>query len=228
MAIEPVRGCGYRKVGGMYLCGSFISVPCDRLPLPLETCPTCGGGIKVSRGFTKINPYRLWGLHGYSDQDGKSGIYIQRCSDRYRPCHICDPRDESAFIMGVGEKFYKTPEDFMQEASKMGVSKRIPFIPKELKLGETILYLAHPRACEVREPVALQQAMAIVEEAQTMKPRLLETERIEKRLGIFTAFIPQRIEKLIWESDLTNEKREDLEKRGITPIPVPDGDKDHG
>lgn len=30
MACEPKRGCGYRKVGGIYLVGGGIGVPCDR------------------------------------------------------------------------------------------------------------------------------------------------------------------------------------------------------
>lgn len=34
MASETKRGCGYRKVGGMYLVGDYIRVPCDRLPFP--------------------------------------------------------------------------------------------------------------------------------------------------------------------------------------------------
>jgi len=214
MSVEAIRGCGFRKVGGMYLCGSGISVSCDRLPYPLTVCPVCGQGIKVSRGFTKINPYRLWGIH-------------QDCSDRIHPCFLCDPQDQSAFIMLVGAGNYKSTRDFMDEAHRMGISKRIPFIPREFELGSTVVYLAHPNACEVKEPVALQQALAIVEGSETNQPRLLETEKITKGLGIFTAFIPQRIEKLVWESELTDDKREELEKRGITPVPIPDGDTDH-
>jgi len=214
MAVEQIRGCGYRKVGGMYLCGEYISMPCDRLPLPLTTCPVCGQGIKVSRGFTQINPYRLWGIH-------------QDCKDRCRPCFLCDPQDQPAYIMLVGEKYYKTPVDFLDEADRMGISKRIPFIPKGLELGKTVIYLAHPKAVEVKQPVALQQAMSIVEQSETKQPRLLETERVEKSLGIFCAFIPKRVEKLIWESQATPEELQKLEKRGITPIPIPDGDEDH-
>lgn len=214
MAIEPVRGCGYRKINALYLVGDYISVPCDRLPYPLETCPTCGGGIKVSRGFTKINPLRLFGTH-------------QDCQDRIRPCFMCDPKDEIAFIMLVGAGNYKTPADFQSEARRLGVSKRIPFIPRELELGRTIIYLAHPKACEVTVSPVMQQAMAIIKESETKQPRLMEAERNEKRLGIFSAFMPQRIEKLIWESQATPEEMESLEKRGITPVIVKNGDKDH-
>ena len=31
MASEPKRGCGYRKIGGTYLVGGGIGIPCDRL-----------------------------------------------------------------------------------------------------------------------------------------------------------------------------------------------------
>ncbi|MBU1082466.1 MAG: hypothetical protein KKB59_18415 [Spirochaetes bacterium] len=214
MAVELIRGCGYRKVGGTYLCGECISAPCDRMPFPLTVCPVCGQGIKVSRGFTQVNPYRLWGRH-------------QDCKDNFRPCFLCDPKDEPAYIMLVGAGNYKTPGDFLEEARQLGISKRIPFIPKGLELGKTVIYLAHPRACEVKVPAAMQEAMAIVGESETEQPRLLEAERNEKKLGIFCAFIPQRVEKLIKESEATPETIEALKKRNITAIPVPDDDPDH-
>jgi hypothetical protein len=69
----------------------------------------------------------------------------------------------------------------------------------------------------------MQEAMAILKQSETKQPRLLETERVEKRLGIFTAFIPQRVEKLCWQS----EKIEKHRKRGIELVPVPDNDLDH-
>lgn len=214
MAVEQRRGCGFRVVGGLYLCGEYISSPCDRMPFPLTVCPVCGQGIKVGRGFTEINPYPLWGIH-------------QDCKDLHRPCFLCDPKDELAYIMLVGAGNYKTPHDFMDEARQMGISKRIPFIPKGLELGKTVLYLAHPKACEVKVAAAVQQAMSILEGEETQQPKLLETDRVEKKLGIFCAFIPKRVEKLVWESELTDKKRAELEKRDITPVPIPDGDSDH-
>ena len=213
MAIEQIRGCGYRRINALYLCGEYISMPCDRMPFPLTVCPVCGQGIKVSRGFTKINPYQLWGIH-------------ENCQDAFRPCFLCDPQDLPAYIMLVGEKYY-TPESFLEEAQTMGISKRIPFIPRDLELGKTVIYLAHHKACEVKVAAAVQQAMSILEGEETQQPKLLETDRIEKKLGIFSAFVPKRVEKLVWESELTDEEREKLGKRGITPIAIADGDKDH-
>ena len=78
------------------------------------------------------------------------------CVDRFRPCFLCDPKDEVALLMGIGEHYYPTPENFMEEGRQLGISKRIPHIPPELELGRTIVYLSHPQACEVRELVALQ------------------------------------------------------------------------
>jgi hypothetical protein len=41
MAVEPKRGCGYRKVGGIYLVSGGEGRPCGCLQIPLHTCPSC-------------------------------------------------------------------------------------------------------------------------------------------------------------------------------------------
>jgi len=46
MAIKAKRGCGYRKIGGLYLVGNYIPVACDRLPMPIGACPVCGQGLQ--------------------------------------------------------------------------------------------------------------------------------------------------------------------------------------
>jgi hypothetical protein len=213
MSIEPARGCGFRKVGGLYLVGEGISVPCDRLPFPLTHCPVCGAGFKPNRGIQEINPFHLFQQH-------------INCGDRFRPCLICDPRDEVAYIMTVGERSY-TPETFAREALNLGVSKRIAQVPKKLVPGKTVVYLGHPKACErIVEPV-LQQVMSMLEESETKQPRLVDSERKEQLFGIFMAFIPQRVEKLMWETDATDEVVEEHAKKGITIVKIPNGDYDH-
>jgi len=107
---------------------------------------------------------------------------------------MCQPSDDLAYIMMVGSRYY-TPESFIEEALIQGVSKRIPFIPKKLELGRTVIYIAHPK--------------------------------VEKRLAIIAAFTPQRVEKLIWESEATPRALRDLEKRDIMTVIIPDGDPDH-
>lgn len=194
MAIETKRGCGFRKVGGLYLCGGGLSVACDRLPFPIEYCPTCGAGIKFTQGFTWIDWMKFAGNH-------------EGCKDKHLMCYLCIPNihPQPYGLLWVGESFY-TPQSFIREALEMGVSKRIPFIPKGLKLGETVVLLAHKKVIR----------------------RELEPDgSIEDVPGVFYAFIPAVIEMLIYESELTEEKREELVKRGISPIMVPDNDIDH-
>jgi len=133
--------------------------------------------------------------------------------------------------MLVGEGYYKTPGDFAREAEIMGISKKIPFVPKDMVIGKTVVYLAHHKACEVREAPAMQHAMAIGAAEQEDRPRLLDAEAVKMATGIFSAFIPQRIVQIVKESSLEgpagDKLCEDLAKRGITPIPVPDDDPDH-
>jgi len=198
MSSEPKRGCGYRVVGGLYLCGGVIDFPCDRLPYPLEYCPTCGAGIHFSRGFQWLNPVKMFDEH-------------YGCQDVLRPCFMCDP---SAFVeqspyyglLWVGEVYY-SPHSFLAEARAMGVSKRIPYIPKELTLGKTVVVLAHKKA---------------------ITRVVIEGEPPEGLPAIFCAFIPRAVEMPVWESDYRDEKKmKELAKRGITVVPIPDGDLDH-
>ncbi len=215
MSVESKRLCGFRRIGGLYLCGEFIALPCDRLPIEVGHCPVCNSGIHFSRSFARINPFRLWGAH-------------TPCQERGPLCWACAPRDETAFLMTVGVKFYPTPQSFLEEGHRLGFSKRIPTVPKGLELGKTVVYLAHPRAVEVKQPVAVQQAMSIVEGLEAVQNRLLEAPKTpEYRLGVFCCFIPQRIEKIVKQSEATPELVEKLARQGITAVPVPDDDPDH-
>lgn len=244
MASEARRGCGYRKVGGIYLVGGLLSVPCDRLPYKLDSCPVCGAGVHFTRAMTEINPFKLFGTHDqqvpvFKDNPELSGFVTKvQCHDQFRPCIMCDPTEKPAYIMMVGEKFYPTPDDFNREAAELGVSKRIPFIPKKLVLGETIIYLAHNKAVCLNEPANGNASRLSFWDENGGKDgsiakdpvRLVDAEKREYALGIFRAFIPQRIEKIYWQSELDNmseDEKKDLAKRGITPVGVPDGDKDH-
>lgn len=48
-------------------------------------------------------------------------------------------------LLWVGEQFYPTPQDFLNEAARMGISRRIPAVPLEFELGQTWVWLAHLR-----------------------------------------------------------------------------------
>lgn len=131
---EGRRGCGYRKPGGLYLMAGRPSEACELLPVELTVCPTCGEGVKHSRGWTWIDATKLLGLpihHG-------SASHAKRCpffSDLGR-----------SGLIWVGQAFYETPEAFMREANSMGVSRRINTVPRDLEVGKTWVLLAHMAA----------------------------------------------------------------------------------
>jgi len=198
MAVESRRGCGYRKVGGLYLVADGSGSSCCRLPIELNICPCCSGGIKQSRGWTWINPVLMFG-------------------ENYKPnCNGCPAGNpamlgEKAGLLWVGEQFYKNAGEFNTEANELGISRRIAAIPRDFKLGETWVLLAHPKAVKVE----------VKSENQ-----LIPT--IEYRPGVFRIFKPSRLEKIITESMAADkDEMARLEKAGITPVIVPDDDKDH-
>lgn len=207
MTIEQVRQCGYRKVGGLYLCGKGLAMSCDQLPYELSVCPTCGAGIKFSRGFQWIDWIHLDGEH-MDNPDCK-------CSEA---CPICNPgrHFQPYGLLFVGESFY-TPQSFIQESINMGVSKRIAAIPKNLKLGETWVLFAHKHLIE--PPDTGEQLEDLIAQGQA-------DMKNEKLPGVFYAFRPQSLELLIWKSQATPEHLAELTKKSITPI-IPDGDVDH-
>ena len=195
MPIEPRRGCGYRRVGVLYLIGSGLAKPCPNMPLPLEPCPICGYTIPFYRDFMWVSKKLIAKLvEEYGDPEADDP-----------GCPLCDAENvdmERYGFMWVGRKFY-TPESFVEEAMRMGVSKAIKQIPRGLKLGETWVLLAHP------------DAVKIIDE---------DGNPITKS-GIFYAFRPIRVEMLVYESEADEETLERLRERGITPVIVPDSEK---
>jgi len=174
---ENPRGCGYRKEGGLYLVSGGASVPCLKLPIELTICPCCGNGIKPSRGWTWID---------------NSLIINSPCKDQ--SCKGCVPFDgsiEKFGLLWIGTAFYKTRSDFTREAAERGVSRRIRFIPKDFKVGETWVLLAHRNA--------------VLNQDGSYTP------------AIFYAFMPTAIEYIVKGTEST-EELERLEKRGVTLI----------
>jgi len=220
MAVEARRGCGYRKLGGLYLVGGGIGIPCDRLPIPLDICPCCGQGIKQSRGWTWVDVGKLVnGRHrvlsphaAHENCDPQTCVYANPCPE-FVSCPLCGHPESfgKAGLLWIGERFYKTPGDFIAEGVSLGFSRRIRTVPRGFKPGETYVLLAHPKAVEVRNVNALF-------------PEAVEPDY---KPGIFYLWLPQRLEKIVAESARDTDEIEDLEKRGITPIFVPDDDADH-
>jgi len=192
--IEQRRGCGFRKIGGTYIEGHGLSVLCDRLPFIIIRCPTCGEGIKFSRGFTWLDWNKYAGHHKVKG--------MGKCV-WFPVCPICHPKEDEIYgLMWVGKQYYST-SSFVSEAEKQGVCKRIGSLPRNIKLDETWILLAHKEA-----------GSETVDDPET-----LDGKKEEPIPAIFYAFKPSRIVKMI-----TKEQAEDknfikkLEKRGIIPL----------
>jgi hypothetical protein len=194
MAQEVRRGCGYRKVGGLYLCGTALGMPCCKLPVELHICPTCNGGIKQTRGWQWIDP-RPW-LTG-------------ECVQTEQTCPAANPArlGKRVGLLWIGARFYSTPADFMAEATVMGISRRITAVPRGFELGKTWVFLAHSRIKQFTDP---------------------STGEIQWIGGVFRIFKPERIEKIVTETQAQDEtEMNKLVEAGITPVIVPDNDRDH-
>lgn len=202
MATEARRGCGYRKVGGLYIVSGTNFDFCHRTPVKTPE-------IEFFRGYKEINPYHTIGgrcnkFHEIELRNGGANYHCYLCS-------ICNPPDQDHMhgLMFVGEGYY-TPESFMNEAVKLGVSKRISKIPENLVLGDSIIYVAYKY---MKFPLKDNDGKIFAWESMP---------------AIFMSFVPDRIEKIITESQSKNEElMKGLEEKGITPVIVPDNDPDH-
>ncbi len=205
-AVEAKRKCGFRQLDGKYLVGTGLQVFCDRLPIPVpDVCPTCDEGLRHTRAPRKINALKLWGEHLYCSEERSRMDPLGLLGALVPPCYVCHPSENTAYLMGVGENHYPTPKDFIDEAITLGVSKRIPAVPKDIELGKTVVFLTHKKALQLQT---------------------LPGEKEKYQTGVIYAFVVTRVEQIVKQSELGS-VREKLEKRGITPVGVPDEDPDH-
>jgi hypothetical protein len=207
---ETRRGCGYRKQGGTYLMGGGLSIVCGKLPLILETCPCCGGGIKPSRGWTWINPSKLFpagdcslhAVHGF-------GCVV---------CPLREPADEKAGLLWIGDKFYSV-DAFTTEAAHQGVSRRISQIPRDFEVGKTRVFFAHRKVrSRIVDCTECNGDGQILLDGDDQLSKCQFCDGAGKRevwdRGIFHSFVPDRIEYVVRDDD-PEDKLERLEKRGV-------------
>jgi hypothetical protein len=113
-----------------------------------------------------------------------------------------------AGLLWVGEQFYGTPEDFQEEAGRMGISRRITVVPRDFVLGETWVLLAHRKgSSHIEERVQFQDGFRIESSVAVYVP------------AIFSVFKPIAVEYVV-KGDETQEQLVRLEQRGITPVKV--------
>jgi hypothetical protein len=185
-SVERARGCGYRKGGGVYLRLDVEGSSCGKLPIPLTVCPTCNCGIKFTRGFQWVDLSRL--------SANKTCDTPTRCEG----CPLAATNINKAGLIWIGQSFYKTPEDWLNEAREMGISRRLSTVPHGFELGKTWVAAAHLKA--IANPVEPGKDPTFIP-------------------GIFHVFRPSRIEYVV-KGDETPEQLEKLEKRGFELVRV--------
>ena len=208
--VEGVRGCGFRKPGGLYLVSGNLSEPCSRLPIELDVCPTCGHGIKPARGWTWVNGHELIPplAHGTAQHSAICPFGVPLTSSPQPP-----RLGERCGLIWIGESFYPTPGHFMYEASRMGVSRRISAVPRGFVVGETWVLLGHRKG--------VMKGYEVNGEAVDLNHWTAGEAAVREHWApaIFTAFRPTAVEYVVTGEE-TEEEIEALEARGITPVKV--------
>lgn len=209
--MEKERKCGFRKIGGLYLIGEGMTLSCPAMPIPLNKCEHCGHEIEFFRGFKWMGSKPLLKDLRCPDQC--------KLNDPFVSC--CEVQSMKSFgarqvgLMWIGEKFY-TPQEFIQEAKLQGISKRIAAIPKNFKIGETWVFLAHRKAIE--------QFTGNYVDDEKSNTRTFESGF---KQGIFYAFKPSRVELVITESMQHLDWVQSYVKKGVVLSTVPDEPKHH-
>jgi hypothetical protein len=225
MAIEAKRGCGFRKVGGLYLVSGKLGAPCGRLPFPLTRCACCGAGFKFARSWQWVDPAAVFATPPHVD--GEPIPTLPACAGAvctvYAGCPLGNPRTlgARAGLLWIGKQHYPTPAHFTAEARTLGVSRRIKSVPRGFVAGETWVLLAHVEAAHGR------QRLGDLDPAPL--PGVDPDGLVDIRLpGLFSIFQPTGIEKIVTETEARDaDAMAALEARGITPVAVPDDDPDH-
>lgn len=105
-------------------------------------------------------------------------------------------------LIWVGKKYYATPEAFILEGHKMGISRKIPAVPNDFIVGETWVVLA------MRD---LPTGRIVVTEDDDLEP---ETEN-----QAFMMFKPDRIEYIVTGKETEKQLKQKV-KQGLTLVRV--------
>ncbi len=185
---DQKRGCGWRKPGGAYLRFDGELSDCGMFPIYLTACPCCGEGIKPSRSPRWIE-----------------AKLIQKPCSKKLSCTGCGPAklspEEKVLLIFVGTAHYPTPEAFMREAARLGISRRLTNgLPRGFTVGETWVVLA----------MSVQQAD--------------NKGEVTRRNKAFAAFRPDRVEYVVDPAKLGQEEYKKhlkgMEKKGYTLVQV--------
>jgi hypothetical protein len=100
-------------------------------------------------------------------------------------------------LLWVGEKFYPTTEAYLQEADRLGISRRINSVPRNFEPGSTWVWLAHINA--IRNPKNHPDG--------------------EFTPGVFHIFQPKQVDYVVAEDD-DDDRLEALSNKGYRLVKV--------
>lgn len=216
-SVEKQRGCGYRKPGGLYLVTSLGGVGCGKLPIEIKPCPSCGTTIKQSRGIQIITEEEN---HFQFEMIRDAECLTDGLAATGRTsCLTCGPFRmgvDKYGLMWVGEKFYPTTKDFRDEAALMGVSKRISAIPREFKVGQDYMCLAHPKAITPEFISIKDESTGRVIHKKVWEP--MDGNQYNTA-GIFMIILPTAVEYVVTGKE-TKKKLKELQDRGVSLVNV--------
>jgi hypothetical protein len=109
---------------------------------------------------------------------------------------ICEPVGKCG-LLWIGEQYYPTPQAWMEEANRLGVSRRIAAIPRGFIVGKSWVFVAHPQVLGKDQP------------------------------GVFHVIKPTRIELIVTPSMRAEPWVIELSNKGVTLVEVPENDPDH-
>lgn len=181
-----------------------VAAPCRGLPIPLERCPVCDEGIKPTRSFAWIDAKKLFeGFRDTLNDCSLCGWMLPENADcTVRNYTRLNDRD---LLIWAGTQHYPEPFDFLEEAMRLGVSSRVPGMPKGAEPGKTWLFAAHRKA--ISRPSEDGKKDVFV-------PGVIVVARLKA------------VERIVTD-DTPDEDLEKLVKQGLTPVVVPKSDKDH-
>jgi hypothetical protein len=177
----------------MYLMTDGVDRACGLLPIKLDVCPVCGGGIKPTRGWQWINPQPF--IKGRPNAEGFCSLGRLECARCY------ESWGEKAGLLWIGGAYYPTPADWQKEATRMGVSRRIIALPKGFKVGTTWVFVGHRKAIEKRCPGEQCEHGKCWDEDGWSDCPVCKGEGHIYGAAIFHGFKPDRIEYVVTPND---------------------------
>ena len=199
------RRCGWRVPGAKYVVAAQLSPPCGKFPILLEQCPRCGMGLhRFHRGWQWCEPAGLVALAPCHDRRGilfAADGSQRHVAHRFNCSHCPLARPETlgrCGLLWVGQQHYPTPADFLAEAVRFGVSRKIPEFPVGFVAGETKIFLAHLKAIDLGTGKA---------SGTRFGP------------GLFALLVADRLEYVTCGTE-TEEELQRLVERGVTPVRI--------